>query len=169
MKHKTILSKAVVIKIVVAISVIVFWFLIRDYLVSGSNVMAERYEFKVSKDSLMKVVTNFNNRQTDNGDDTIFKIDTANNPYFYKGFVFTPIYEERYLVLVPVGERGATELLLISVIDVKTDSVIGINHRPENKEEIRLRKMVIKNFEERVLDHLGLPYKHVGNAMNKVY
>ncbi|MFD2970118.1 hypothetical protein [Sphingobacterium bambusae] len=169
MKRKTILSKAVVIKIVAAIGLIVFWFLIRDYLVSGSNVMAERYEFKVSKDSLMKVITDFNNLQTGNGDDTIFKVDTANNPYFYKLLVFTPIYEERYLVLVPVGEREATELLLISVIDVKTDSVIGINRRPENKEEIRVRKMVIKNFEERVLDHLGIHYKHVGNAMNEVY
>ncbi|MFD2970119.1 hypothetical protein [Sphingobacterium bambusae] len=165
---KTTFNKTIIIKIAGAIGVIVFWFLIRDYLVSGSNVMAERYEFKVSKDSLMKVVTNFNDRQTGTQVDSVFFIDKG-NPNFYEGYALSSRDQDSYLVMIPVAEGRETELQLISVTNLQTDSTIGVNHRPENKAEVRLRKMVIKNFEERVLDHLGLPYKHVGNAMNKVY
>lgn len=161
-------NKTIIFKIIGAIGVIVFWFLIRDYLVSGSNVMAERYEFKVSKDSLMKVITNFNNQQTANQIDSVFFVDKG-RPYFYEGYILDQRNNEKYIVLIPTPPGEPIELLLISVEDMSTEEYSIVNHRPENKEEIGLRKMVIKNFEERVLVQLGLPYKHVGNAMNKVY
>lgn len=47
--------------------------------------------------------------------------------------------------------------------------MIGINHKPENKEEIVARKIVIKNFEDRILNNLSLEYYHLGNTMNKNY
>lgn len=58
--------------------------------------------------------------------------------------------------------------MLISVKN-RDGRVIGINHKPENKEEIIVRKTVIKNFENRILNNLSLKYHHLGNAMDKDY
>ncbi|MDR3007221.1 MAG: hypothetical protein LBV59_04765 [Sphingobacterium sp.] len=106
--------------------------------------MAERYKFEVSKDSLMQRIRLFNASQNGELKDSIFNID-KNSPYFYEGYIYDNKNGERYLVLIPSPSESDTELLLISVIS-REDQVIVVNHEPENKEKIRVRKTVIKNF-----------------------
>ncbi|QIH34164.1 hypothetical protein [Sphingobacterium sp. DR205] len=138
-----------------------------DFIAAGSNLMAERYKFEVSKDSLMHRIILFNVSQDSESQDYIFKID-KNSPYFYKGYIYDNKNSESYLVLIPTPSESDTELLLISITD-REGQVIGINHEPENKEEIKVRKTVIKNFEDRILNNLNLKYVRLGNAMNKNY
>lgn len=138
-----------------------------DFIAAGSNLMAERYKFEVSKDSLMHRIRLFNASQNGELQDSIFKID-KNSPYFYKGYIYDNKNGERYLVLIPTPSESDTELLLISVRS-REDQVIGVNHEPENKEEISVRITVIKNFEDRILNNLNLKYNRLGNAMNKNY
>lgn len=138
-----------------------------DFIAAGSNLMAERYKFEVSKDSLMHRISLFNASQNEELKDSIFNID-KNSPYFYRGHIYDNKNGERYFVLIPTPAESDTELLLISVISDE-DQVIVVNREPENKEEIKIRKTVIKNFEDRILNNLNLKYDHLGNAMNKNY
>lgn len=138
-----------------------------DFIAAGSNLMAERYKFEVSKDSLMHRIRLFNASQNGESKDSTFKID-KNSPYFYQGYIYDGKNGERYFVLIPTPNESDTELSLISV-GGREGQVIGINHEPENKEEIRIRKTVIKNFEDRILNNLNLKYDHLGNAMDKNY
>jgi hypothetical protein len=54
-----------------------------DFIAAGSNLMAERYEFDVTQDSLIKKITAYNNMTLQ---DSLFKIGT-DSPYFYEGYV----------------------------------------------------------------------------------
>ena len=145
-----------------------FFFSTCDYVAPGSNLMAERYEFDVSKDSLMRKIKQFNINRNGPSRDSLFKID-KNSPYFYEGYIDDPERKERYLVLIPTPSPPPTELLLISVKNIVSNEIIGVNHAPENEEEITKRKLVIFNFQNRILENLGLKYSHTGNAMNKNY
>ncbi len=136
-----------------------------DYIAAGSNLMCERYEFDVKQDSLIKKITAYNNMTLQ---DSLFKIGT-DSPYFLKGYVNDEKNNDIYWVLIPVPADSQTELLLLSVENKQSGERKHVNNRPENEEEIRDRKIAIENFKNRVLDNLGLRYKHTGNAMNKVY
>jgi len=100
--------------------------------------------------------------------DSLFKIGT-DSPYFYKGYVNDEKNNDIYWVLIPVPADSPTELLLLSVENKQSGERKHVNNKPENEAEIRDRKIAIENFKNRVLDNLGLRYKHTGNAMNKVY
>ncbi|WP_343555618.1 hypothetical protein [Sphingobacterium sp.] len=136
-----------------------------DFIAAGSNLMAERYEFDVTRDSLIKKITAYNNMTLQ---DSLFKIGT-DSPYFYKGYVNDEKNNDIYWVLIPVPADSPTELLLLSVENKQSGERKHVNNKPENEAEIRDRKIAIENFKNRVLDNLGLRYKHTGNAMNKVY
>lgn len=136
-----------------------------DYIAAGSNLMAERYEFDVTQDSLIKKITAYNKM---NLQDSLFKIGT-DSPYFYEGYVNDEKNNDIYWVLIPVPADSPTELLLLSVENKQSGERKHVNNKPENEAEIRDRKIAIENFKNRVLDNLGLQYKHTGNAMNKVY
>lgn len=126
-----------------------FLFTSCDFIAAGSNLMAERYEFDVTQDSLFKIGTD--------------------SPYFYKGYVNDEKNNDIYWVLIPVPADSPTELLLLSVENKQSGERKHVNNKPENEAEIRDRKIAVENFKNRVLDNLGLRYKHTGNAMNKVY
>lgn len=114
----------------------------------------------------MQTITNFNATQGFVSKDSTFKIE--GNPYYYYGIVA----DRNHGVLYHLGLHTTSNppaLLLISVENIQSGEIFGINHEPANKEEIMRRKAAIKNFEERVLDKLGLTYVHKGNAMNKEY
>ena len=136
-----------------------------DFIAAGSNLMAERYEFDVTQDSLIKKITAYNKM---NLQDSLFKIGT-DSPYFYEGYVNDEKNNDIYWVLIPVPADPPTELLLLSVENKQSGERIIVNSKPENEEEIRNRKIAITNFQKRVLDNMGLQYNHTGNAMNKVY
>lgn len=136
-----------------------------DFIAAGSNLMAERYEFEITQDSLIKKITAYNNM---NLQDSLFKIGTG-NPYFYKGYINDLKNNDIYWVLIPVPPTPPTELLLISVENKQSGEITPVNSKPKNEEEISDRKIAIENFKKRVLDNIGLQYKHTGNAMNKVY
>ncbi|MGJ1226295.1 MULTISPECIES: hypothetical protein [Sphingobacterium] len=150
---------------IVSIILLSVFFSSCDFIAAGSNLMAERYEFDVTQDSLIKKITAYNNMTLQ---DSLFKI-SANSPYFYKGYVNDEKNNDIYWVLIPVPADPPTELLLLSVENKQSGERILVNNKPENKTEIRDRKIAIENFKNRVLDNLGLRYKHTGNAMNKVY
>lgn len=136
-----------------------------DFIAAGSNLMAERYEFDVTQDSLIKKITAYNNMTLQ---DSLFKIGT-DCPYFYEGYVNDEKNNDIYWVLIPVPADPPTELLLLSVENKQSGERKHVNNKPENEAEIRDRKIAIENFKNRVLDNLGLRYKHTGKAMNKVY
>jgi len=136
-----------------------------DFIAAGSNLMAERYEFEITQDSLIKKITAYNNM---NLQDSLFKIGPG-NPYFYEGYINDPKNNDIYWILIPVGPDPPTELLLISVENKQSGDITPVNSKPKNEEEIGDRKITIENFKKRILDNIGLQYKHSGNAMNKVY
>lgn len=136
-----------------------------DFIAAGSNLMAERYEVEITQDSLIKKITAYNNM---NLQDSLFKIGTG-NPYFYKGYINDLKNNDIYWVLIPVPSDPPTELLLISVENKQSGEITLVNSKPKNEKEISDRKNAMENFKKRVLDNIGLQYKHTGNAMNKVY
>lgn len=139
-----------------------------DYFAAGSNLMAERYEYQVSKDSLMQKINIFNSANGVKLEESTFKID-KNSPYFYEGTIYDQSTDESFFVLIPTPNESPTELLLVSLKDNKSGEIVGVNQEPSNAKEIAERKSVIKKFETRILDKLGLVYHHTGNALNKKY
>lgn len=101
--------------------------------------MAARYEFTVSKDSLMKVITNFNNRQTADQIDSVFYVDKG-SPYFCEGYILDQRNNDKYIVLIPTPSGNPIELLLISVGDISTKEYRIVNQRPENKKRNQGKK-----------------------------
>ncbi|QRQ61114.1 hypothetical protein [Sphingobacterium multivorum] len=136
-----------------------------DFIAAGSNLMAERYKFEVTQDSLIKKITAYNEKSIQ---DSVFKI-SDKNPSFYRGYINDIENNDIYWVLIPVASDAPTELLLISVENRVSGKIIIVNQEPKLEKEINSRKIVVKNFKNRVLDKIGLKYKHTGNAMNKVY
>jgi len=136
-----------------------------DFIAAGSNLMAERYEFEITQDSLIKKITAYNNM---NLQDSLFKIGTG-NPYFYEGYINDLKNNDIYWVLIPVPSDPPTELLLTSVENKQSGEITPVNSKPKSEKEISDRKIAMENFKKRVLDNIGLRYKHTGNAMNKVY
>jgi len=49
-----------------------------DFIISGSNAWSEIYEFNVSKDSLMKIIYNYNNDPNVENQDSLFRIEDSN-------------------------------------------------------------------------------------------
>ncbi|MVZ65371.1 hypothetical protein GQF61_05850 [Sphingobacterium sp. DK4209] len=139
-----------------------------DYFAAGSNLMAERYEYEVSKDSLMQKINTFNILNGVKLEGHTFKI-SKNNPNFYRGTIYDHGTDESYIVLIPKPIEPPTSLLLVSLIDNKSGKIIIVNQKPSNNQEIIDRGVVIRKFEDRILDKLGLEYHHTGNAMNKKY
>ncbi|MVZ65367.1 hypothetical protein GQF61_05830 [Sphingobacterium sp. DK4209] len=139
-----------------------------DYFAAGSNLMAERYEYEVSIDSLIQKINTFNILNGVKLEESAFKID-KNSPYFHQGTIYDHSTDESYLVLIPTPIESPTELLLVSLKDNKSGKIVGVNQEPSNNQEIIDRGAVIRKFEDRILDKLGLEYHHTGNAMNKKY
>lgn len=139
-----------------------------DFFAAGSNLMAERYEYEVSKDSLMQKINSFNILNGVKLEGLGFKIDKI-SPYFYEGTIYDHSTDESYFVLIPTPTESPTELLLVSLKDNKSGKIVVINQEPSSGQEIADREVVIKKFEVRILDKLGLKYRHTGNALNKKY
>lgn len=139
-----------------------------DYFAAGSNLMAERYDYEVSNDSLMKKIDAFNILNDVKFEGPTFKI-SENNPNFYRGTIYDHCTDESYIVLIPKPIEPPTSLLLVSLIDNKSGKIIIVNQKPSNNQEIIDRGVVINKFEDRILDKLGLKYHHKGNALNKKY
>ena len=49
-----------------------------DFIISGSDAWSEIYEFNVSKDSLMKIIYNYNNDPNVENQDSLFRIEDSN-------------------------------------------------------------------------------------------
>ncbi|GGH33122.1 hypothetical protein FAZ19_23645 [Sphingobacterium alkalisoli] len=139
-----------------------------DFIAAGSNLMAERYEFEISRDSIMQTLMNFNAKQIASFKDSIFRVGKG-DPYFYEGYAINFSHNEIYYLSIPIASSRSHELLLISVRNIQSGEIFIINKEPNSKHEITLRKTIIKNFEQRVLDKLGVWYVNKGNAMNKGY
>lgn len=70
------------------------------FIAAGSNLMAERYQFEISKDSLTQRIKLFNASQNSKSQDSIFKID-KDSLYFYEGYIDDDKNGESYFVLIP--------------------------------------------------------------------
>lgn len=150
---------------IILLLILTSFFFSCDFIAPGSNLMAERYEFEVTQDSLIKKITAYNEMSIQ---DSVFKI-SNNNPSFYRGYINDIKNKDIYWVLIPVPSDPPTELLLISVENKESEKIIIVNQEPNTDKEINTRKIVLNNFENRVLDKIGLKYNHTGNAMNKAY
>ena len=129
-----------------------------DFIISGSNARSEIYDFKVSKDSLMKIIYYYNNDPNVEDQDSFFRIEDTNK-YFFIAYILDQKKEYKYYIAIPVSELGNAELRLISVENLRTKKLFIVNRKPESKEEKNRRKEVVKNFELE-LNNFGLEYEH---------
>jgi len=141
----------------------ILFFISCDFIAAGSNLMAERYSFSVSRDKLDQRLVKFNTEQILSYQDSLFIV-MDYNPHYKVGKVIDVFNGDVYKVLILLNDSMERELLLIGVYNDSGYSHI-INDEPRSKEEIRQRKSVMHNFETRILDKLGLSYKHTGNRM----
>jgi len=158
-------------KIALAIIIGLMSFIALGYLAasisSGSLSYAQQYEFNVSKKQLIQAIESFKDKNKEFLPPPRYSTaDSIDNyiPNFFNIYIY--YYDQNSIVyLVIDNDHQSTNKSTVNFVSIneglKSPIYKRINKDFDRDDNLKIKK----EFEERVLNKLGLPYKDKGNGM----
>jgi len=151
------------ITIIVIIIVLLFSMVLGGLLGAGNYSYAEKYEFSVSKDELIKAVQLLKNEKPEYNIPQVIELTDAqnnNDGYFHFYFYYQ---NENQIVHFFISDSNNSSFLYLDAIN----DGLTLGHWQEvNRDFDRDNNIKVKNeFMERILNNLKLNYKDKGNGM----
>ena len=155
-------------KSVITAAILIVCFLVIAYfggmLSSGSYRYAQQYEFKINKNQLIRAVEKFKSEHNTFNPPPNYTerdgFDTSNMHFNVNVF-----YRKENTIVyffIDNEDSNSSFINLVSINEgLKAPEYKRVNKDFDRKDNLKVKK----DFEERILDKLGLPYKNKGNGM----
>jgi hypothetical protein len=131
---------------------------------SGSFNYSQDYQFKISKAQLIEVVEKYKSENKRYNPPLYYNTRDSLDNYTsnFKVYVFYPDENSIVCFVIHSDEAETSSIYLVSVNEGLTSPYYKrVNKDFDREDNLRIKK----EFEERVLNKLGYPYKGKGNAM----